>query len=153
MVISLPFALSRGTILAPTARIAGLVWVKTGKSRSEQMFSGLSPKADSDLRVNEYTPWTGAWFVLVAFLPSAPTAVRPGQPSRRQPSGYTMDNCYRDRLVAARLRRRWASVGEVMRPARLAYYGPGNGLRGARRRTRTRRAVAGQVGSSNSRRG
>jgi hypothetical protein len=32
-----------------------LSWVKTGKAQSEQMFSGLPPKADSDLRVNGYT--------------------------------------------------------------------------------------------------
>jgi hypothetical protein len=29
--------------------------VKTSKAQNEQMFSGLPPKADFDLRVNEYT--------------------------------------------------------------------------------------------------
>jgi hypothetical protein len=29
--------------------------IKTGKAQNEQMFSGLPPKADSDLRVNGYT--------------------------------------------------------------------------------------------------
>jgi hypothetical protein len=38
-------------------RTAGpYIWVKTGKALTEQMFSGLPPKADFDLRVNEYTP-------------------------------------------------------------------------------------------------
>jgi ubiquinone/menaquinone biosynthesis C-methylase UbiE len=44
------FSTFRGCMSFYTAR------VKTGKSRSEQMLSGLPPKPDSDLRLMRYTP-------------------------------------------------------------------------------------------------
>ena len=40
----------------PTATAPHLDFTKTGKSLSEQMFSGLPRKRTSDLRVNEDTP-------------------------------------------------------------------------------------------------
>jgi hypothetical protein len=32
------------------------LWVKLRRTRIEHMFSGLPPKAESDLRIDEYTP-------------------------------------------------------------------------------------------------
>jgi hypothetical protein len=60
MVISLPFALSRGTILAPTARFAGLVWVKLRRTRPEHISSALPPIATEErtFRIGSSVPTT-----------------------------------------------------------------------------------------------
>ena len=52
--------------------------VKTGKSRSEQMFSGLPPKADSDLRLTS--------------IPLAAFSMSAGSQDRYHPSSESGSN-------------------------------------------------------------